>query len=100
MPARHGARADQQVPRESLVAHPECGLKRARGFSGPAGRRFQLRKPPSIAKCIGSALVLHWSCITAALEARTNSDGITAWKAASLKAESTPAYRSRTCAIT
>ena len=77
MPARHGARADLQVPRESLVAHPKRGLKRARGFAGPAGRCFQLRKPPSNAKCIGHALVLHWSCITAALEARTNSGGIT-----------------------
>ena len=101
MPARDGARADLQVPRESLVAHPERGLKRARGLSGPAGRRFQLRKPPSIAKCIGHALVLHWSCITAALEAANGiAVELQAWKATGPQAESTPVYRSRTCAIT
>ena len=77
MPARDCAHADLQVPRVVLVAHPKRGLKRAGGLAGPAGHRFQLQMPPSNAKCIGHALVLHWSCITAALEAATDSGGIT-----------------------
>src|SRR6185312_5371098 len=77
VPASNGARADLQVSRESLVAHPERGLECARSFSGPAGCHIQLRKPPSIARCTGDALVLHRSCITAALEAATDSGGIT-----------------------
>ena len=57
VPARDRPHADSQMGGERLVAHPQCGLQRARGTAGPAGHH--VHGLPTVGKAEMTTLKSH-----------------------------------------